>query len=254
MIVLISPAKTLDFSSPLATDKHSDARFIDSSQALINQLRQLSTPEISELMKLSDKLSELNHHRYQLWQHKHDTTNSRQAILAFKGDVYLGLQADKFNTQDFQFAQQHLRILSGLYGLLRPLDQIQPYRLEMGTALATANGKNLYEFWGDKLTRQLSKDIIAANAKAVINLASNEYAKAIQFRQLPLPVISPVFKDEKNGQLKIISFFAKKARGLMSAFIIKNRLQSPTDILEFDADGYRYNKALSSPEQPVFIR
>ena len=254
MIVLISPAKTLDFSSPTATGTYSEPRFSAQSQTLIKQLRQLSTVEISRLMKLSDKLSELNYNRYAKWQVNPGDEQARQAILAFKGDVYIGLEAATFTTADFNFAQRHLRILSGLYGLLRPLDRIQPYRLEMGTALTTAQGKNLYAFWGNTLTQQLNDDIAASRAKAVINLASNEYAKAVQLKQLIVPVINPVFKEKKNGQLKIISFFAKKARGMMSAYLIKNRLQTPADLLSFDADGYRYNAALSKRHQPVFVR
>jgi cytoplasmic iron level regulating protein YaaA (DUF328/UPF0246 family) len=254
MIVLISPAKTLDFDSPPSTKKESEPRFLNDSARLINGLRQLSAPEISSLMKLSDKLGELNHHRYQTWQPTPSTDNVRQAILAFKGDVYLGLQAETFNTADFTFAQKQLRILSGLYGLLRPLDNIQAYRLEMGIVFKTEAAKNLYEFWGDKLSQQLQQDIQSNKSKAVINLASNEYAKVVDFNQLDVPTISPVFKDSKNGELKIISFFAKKARGMMSAFIIKNRLQNPDDILAFEEGGYYYNPALSTPQSPVFVR
>lgn len=254
MIVLVSPAKTLDFNSPPATAKESEPRFMDDSAKLIKALRQLSPPEISKLMKLSDKLSELNYHRYQTWRKKPTAKNTRQAILAFKGDVYMGLQAETFASADFNFAQRHLRILSGLYGLLRPLDKIQAYRLEMGTAFKTGTAKNLYEFWDDKLTQQLNQDIQNCKAKAVVNLASNEYAKAIRFVKITTPVVSPVFKESKNGQLKIISFFAKKARGLMAAYIIKNRLTNSEDILTFNEDGYCYNSALSTPHQPVFIR
>ena len=254
MLVLISPAKTLDYTSPLPTTNTSEPRFMADSATLVKDLQQLEAPDIARLMKLSDKLGELNYHRFQSWRRNPSADNNRQAILAFKGDVYVGLQAQAFKAADFNFAQSHLRILSGLYGLLRPLDTIQPYRLEMGTSFGNQRGKNLYEFWGDKLTRQLQRDIDQASAGAVVNLASQEYSKAVRFGQLKVPVISPVFKDSKNGELKIISFFAKKARGLMSAFIIKNRLKQPKDLLAFDAEGYQYNSALSTTDQPVFIR
>lgn len=254
MIILISPAKTLDYASPLLTSKQTEPRFMNDSAALIRDLKKLSAPQVSSLMKLSDKLGELNHHRFQTWRKKPKAENNRQAILAFKGDVYQGLDVDSFNTRDINFAQKHLRILSGLYGLLRPLDAIQPYRLEMGTKFKTEKAKNLYEFWGEKLTDQLVNDVKAEKSNMVINLASNEYSKAVDLKNFPVPVVSPVFKEKKNGQLKIISFFAKQARGMMSAYIIKNRIQTREELLKFDDDGYRYNAALSSPEAPVFVR
>ena len=254
MIVLISPAKTLDFASPIPNTSITEPRFLSDSEELIAQLRELAPEEIARLMKLSDKLSELNYHRYHQWQSEHTDKNARAAILAFKGDVYLGLQAETFSLSDLKFAQNHLRILSGLYGLLRPLDQIQPYRLEMGTALSTKRGKNLYDFWGEKITEQLKIDIKNQKTNAIINLASNEYAKSVLFKQIIVPVISPVFKDWKNGEYKIISFFAKRARGLMSAYIIKNRLQKPEQLLDFNMDGYCFSPELSTSAQPMFIR
>jgi hypothetical protein len=254
MIVIISPAKTLDFNSPSITNIQSEPRFLDDSARLMSELRQLSATKISSLMKLSDKLGELNHHRYQTWQSSPTADNTRQAILAFKGDVYIGLQAETFTAADFSFAQKNLRILSGLYGLLRPLDNIQPYRLEMGTPFKTDKAKNLYEFWAGKLSQQLQRDIHTSQSTAVINLASVEYSKAVDFKKISVPVVSPVFKETKNGQLKIISFFAKKARGLMSAYIIKNGLRKPGDILQFEEEGYRYDQTLSTPQSPVFVR
>ena len=254
MIVLISPAKTLDFTTPPPIKTVTTPRFIDQSAELIKHLQTLSAPQISRLMGISDKLGELNHHRFQAWRKKPAAMQLKRALLAFKGDVYVGLQADSFKQADFNFAQQHLRILSGLYGLLRPLDAIQAYRLEMGTKFAINKSKNLYEYWGDKLSEQLNSDIDESKAKAVINLASTEYAKAINTKLIRVPTITPVFKDSKNGQLKIISFFAKKARGMMSAFIIKNRLRTPQDILDFTEAGYRFEPGLSTNLAPVFIR
>ncbi len=254
MIVLLSPAKTLDYETPPNTSIQTEPRFMDNSAELIKELKKLSAPQVASLMKLSDKLGELNHHRFQTWRKKPAEKNIRQALLAFKGDVYVGLQAETFKVSDFKFAQKNLRILSGLYGLLRPLDTIQAYRLEMGTKFQTNTAKDLYGFWGDSLTEQLNQDIKSSRAEAVINLASVEYAKVIKPKLLDKPIISPVFKEEKNGQLKIISFFAKKARGTMAAYIIKNRLNAPEDILTFDEDGYRYEKSLSSEKAPVFVR
>ncbi len=254
MLIVISPAKTLDYDSPLPTEQFSQPDFLDRSQQLIEELQGLTPADIAGLMKISDKLGQLNYARFQDWQRPFDLDNARQALLAFKGDVYTGLAADSFSAADFDFAQRHLRILSGLYGLLRPLDLMRPYRLEMGTKFANRAGKNLYEFWGDSLTEALNQQLAALNSDVLVNLASNEYFKAVQPKALQGEVITPVFKDLKGGQYKIISFYAKKARGLMSAYIIKNRLTTAEQLKAFDLEGYRYNAAMSSEREPTFIR
>lgn len=254
MLVVISPAKSLDYASPVKIRTFTQPGFLDDSAALITQLQQLSPAQVSSLMSISPTLGTLNHERYQQWHLPFDKDNARQALFAFKGDVYLGLDAYALSSQDIAFAQKHLRILSGLYGLLRPLDLIQPYRLEMGTSLKNAKGGSLYDFWGDKITEALNEEMAQAKNAPLINLASNEYFKAVKPKQLHARVISPVFKDYKNGQFKIISFFAKRARGLMSAYIIRNRLQHAEDLLLFDSDGYAYSAKDSTENAPVFLR
>ena len=254
MLHVISPAKTLDFDTPPTTAKHTQAQFLEQSQALIEQLRPLSPRQLSELMGISDKLGELNAQRFLNWQLPFTPSNAKQALLAFKGDVYTGMEPETFSEPDLAWAQQRLRILSGLYGLLRPLDLIQPYRLEMGTGFANNRGKNLYQFWGSQLTEQLNRELAQAPEPVLVNLASNEYWGAVQPGQLKGEVITPVFKDAKNGQYKIISFFAKKARGMMSAFIVRNRIERVEQLKEFDTAGYSYNPAMSSAREWVFTR
>lgn len=253
MLTLVSPAKTLDYESPLATDTYTQPRFTEQSQQLIETLRQLSVQDVAELMKLSDKLASLNVARYQSWEPEHTPDNARPAVLAFKGDVYTGLDAESFSEADFSFAQQHLRILSGLYGVLRPLDLLEPYRLEMGTRLKTASGDNLYQFWGDCITAALNEELKTSD-DVVVNLASNEYFKAVQPKALNARLITPVFKDFKNGQYKIISFYAKKARGLMSRYIIQNRIDAPEAIKAFDLEGYYFSPEQSKGDTWVFLR
>lgn len=253
MLTLVSPAKTLDYESPLATDTYTQPRFTEQSQQLIKTLRELSVQDVAELMKLSDKLASLNVARYQSWQPEHTPDNARPAVLAFKGDVYTGLDAESFSEADFSFAQQHLRILSGLYGVLRPLDLLEPYRLEMGTRLKTASGDNLYQFWGDRITAALNEEL-KTSGDVVVNLASNEYFKAVQPKALNARLITPVFKDFKNGQYKIISFYAKKARGLMSRYIIQNRIDAPEAIKAFDLEGYYFSPEQSKGDTWVFLR
>lgn len=253
MLTLVSPAKTLDYESPLATDTYTQPRFTEQSQQLIKTLRELSVQDVAELMKLSDKLASLNVARYQSWQPEHTPDNARPAVLAFKGDVYTGLDAESFSEADFSFAQQHLRILSGLYGVLRPLDLLEPYRLEMGTRLKTASGDNLYQFWGDRITAALNEEL-KTSGDVVVNLASNEYFKAVQPKVLNARLITPVFKDFKNGQYKIISFYAKKARGLMSRYIIQNRIDAPEAIKAFDLEGYYFSPEQSKGDTWVFLR
>ena len=259
MLILISPAKTLDFETPASVEYFSQPYFLADTEVLVEQLRQLSAPEISSLMKISDKLGELNASRYQTWQPSFDHTTAKQALLAFQGDVYQGMAVDNFNQQDFDFAQEHLRILSGLYGLLKPLDLIQPYRLEMGTKLTHSKLKDLsvntlYEFWQDKLTLATNQQLEQLNLKTVINLASDEYFKAVKPKLLKGDIITPVFKDWKQGKYKIISFYAKKARGMMAAYIIKNKLQNTQDLKNFSEAGYGYNDELSDRQNLVFTR
>lgn len=254
MLTLISPAKTLDFETPSVTDTFTQADFLDHSAELIDQLKQQSPDDIAALMKLSSKLSELNVQRFHDWQLPFTPENSKPAILAFKGDVYTGLEAESFSEEDFKYSQSHLAILSGLYGLLRPLDLIQPYRLEMGTKFANSRGANLYTFWGSIITDEINKRLAATDSQIVVNLASNEYFKAVQAKQLNAELITPVFKDEKNGQYKIISFYAKKARGLMAAYIMQNKINSVEALSQFDVAGYRFVAAESDAKTLTFKR
>lgn len=254
MLIVISPAKTLDFDTRPTTKLHSDPEFLHDSQLLIDELRALSPPRVERLMGISRELADLNFGRYLAWQTPFTPENAKQAVLAFKGDVYAGLQAETFTAKELKFAQHHLRILSGLYGVLRPLDLIQPYRLEMGTRLRSPSGANLYEFWGNKITIALNRQLKKNKSASLVNLASKEYFKAVEVRQLDADVLTPVFKDYRSGQYRIISFFAKKARGAMSAFIIKNKIVAVDDIKAFSADGYVYNKKLSSEKDFVFTR
>lgn len=254
MLLLISPAKTLDFETPAQTSVATQPDFLAHSQQLINELQQLSPLEVSALMKISAKLGDLNFGRFLNWHLPFTPENAKQAVLAFKGDVYTGMDAASFTKGDFTFAQKHLRILSGLYGLLRPLDLIQPYRLEMGTRFTNSRGKDLYQFWGDIITDQLNRELSSSRHKTVINLASNEYFHAVNVKRLDAEIITPVFKDRKNGQYKIISFYAKKARGMMSAYIIQNRITDIDAIRNFDCEGYRYSEASSSANEWVFTR
>ncbi len=254
MLVVISPAKNLDYETPAATKMHSQPLFLDHAQQLIEQLRQLAPHDISSLMGISDKLGLLNFDRFQQWAQPFDADNAKQALLAFNGDVYTGLQAESFSAADFTYAQQHLRILSGLYGLLRPLDLMQAYRLEMGTKFANSRGANLYAFWGDIITEALNKQLQQLKSQTLINLASNEYFKSVKPKQLNAEVITPVFKDWKNDKYKIISFYAKKARGLMAAYIIQQRITDLEGLKGFDLAGYGYNEAMSSAGELVFTR
>ncbi|BDZ74720.1 MULTISPECIES: peroxide stress protein YaaA [Methylophaga] len=253
MLTVISPAKTLDFDTPPTTQKHSQPRFLSHSQELIDTLRQMSTADIASLMKLSDKLAGLNVARYETWQTPFSLDNAKQAVLAFQGDVYTGLDAETLDEKQLTFAQKHLRILSGLYGVLKPLDLIQPYRLEMGTKLDNAKGKDLYAFWGSDIRQSLQAED-AMQDEVLINLASNEYFKAVEAKKLKARIITPVFKDWKNGQYKMISFYAKKARGMMSRYIIEHELQDPYRIKDFDTDGYRFSADMSKKDEWVFIR
>lgn len=257
MLAILSPAKSLDFETPLPSKKASTPEFIGDSRLLIDKLRQLAPADIASLMKLSDKLADLNHQRYAEWTGALDNTDpasARPAILAFKGDVYLGLDSYTLGERDLTWAQKHLRILSGLHGLLRPLDRIHPYRLEMGTSLKNPRGKNLYEFWGERVTDALNEAIEAQNQKILINLASNEYYHVLNPQRINARIINVGFREWKNGQYRFLSFFAKKARGSMARYMIDQRVKSLRALKDFDYDGYAYNEDLSKGDDWVFTR
>lgn len=254
MLALISPAKTLDYESALPTDQHTLPRLLEHSQQLIDVSRKLSASEIASLMSVSEKIAQLNVARFREWQPEFNFSNARQAIFAFKGDVYTGLDAYDLTSQDLEFAQTHLRMLSGLYGLLRPLDLMMPYRLEMGTKLANARGHNLYEFWGDKITQLVNADLEEANSDLLVNLASDEYYKSVKESKVKAEIIKPVFLDQKNGKYKVISFYAKKARGLMARYIIQNQLNRVEDLKSFNIDGYYFDAVSSIQGELVFKR
>lgn len=257
--MVISPAKKLDIDSgtanaEAATHPFSDADFLDDADELIQQLRELSPPEVSALMKISDKLGDLNFGRYLNWDKNLNLDNAKQALLAFKGDVYVGINANSLSDQDLEWAQDRLRILSGLYGLLRPLDLIKAYRLEMGTRFNNNRGKDLYAFWDNKITDALNQLLATQALPTLVNLASNEYFKAVKSKTLNAEIITPVFKDWKGDKYKIISFYAKKARGLMVGYAIRNRIEDVEQLKQFDGEGYRYNAAMSSAQEWVFTR
>ncbi|MCV2883506.1 peroxide stress protein YaaA [Aestuariibacter sp. AA17] len=254
MLVVVSPAKNLDFESQPVTSTYTQPRLMDDTQILIERCRALTPAQIGSLMKISDKLAGLNADRFAQWNIPFSPDNAKQAVLAFNGDVYSGLDASSLTEDDFAFAQSHMRILSGLYGLLRPLDLMQAYRLEMGTKLDNARGKDLYTFWGNTITNELNKAIADQGDNVLINLASNEYFKAVKPANLDAMVINPVFKDKKNGQYKIISFYAKKARGLMARYIIENRLTEVSQLKEFDVAGYTFCEESSTDTTLVFTR
>lgn len=254
MLTVISPAKTLDFDTPPTVRRKTQPQFLARSAELIEDARSMNPEDIRELMGVSEKIAELNHQRFMNWTTPFSLDNAKQSVLAFKGDVYTGLQAETLSGDQLNFAQQHLRILSGLYGLLRPLDLMQPYRLEMGLKFANRGGANLYAFWGDSLSTSLNSQLRKSGSPVLVNLASNEYFKALRPGALDAEVITPVFKDLKGDKYKIISFYAKKARGLMARYIIDNELNAPEGLKKFRAEGYRYNKAESTARELVFTR
>ena len=254
MLTVISPAKTLDFESKPVTPRFTQPQYLDHSQELIEQLRELTPAQISELMHVSDKIGGLNAARFGSWTPAFTQANAKQALLAFKGDVYTGLDAETLGEDDFTYAQQHLRMLSGLYGLLRPLDLMQPYRLEMGTKLANTRGKDLYAFWGTRISEWLNQAMADQGDDLLLNLASNEYFSAVKRTALKGRVINVDFKDQKNGQYKIISFYAKKARGMMSRFVIQERVNDPEQLKQFDVQGYYYSAEQSKADHLVFLR
>jgi len=254
MLAVISPAKTLDFESPCPALPWTMPDFLDDSADLVAVLRKMSRKQLEVLMGISPALADVNFRRFQEWKTPFSDDTARSALFAFKGDVYTGFHLDTYRKTDFQFAQKHLRILSGLYGILRPLDLMLPYRLEMGTPLKTPKGKTLYEFWGTALTDGLNDALSESGNKTLVNLASQEYFKAVSPSRINGRLITPQFKDLKNGQFKIISFFAKKARGMMCDFMIRNRITRAESLLDFESDGYRFNPSMSDAETWTFTR
>lgn len=254
MLALISPAKTLDYETALPTDIHTLPRLLDQSQQLIDLSRKLSASEIAKLMTVSEKIANLNVERFHDWNADFSFANARQAIFAFKGDVYTGLDAYSLTEDDLKFAQNHLRSLSGLYGLLRPLDLMMPYRLEMGIRLKNARGNNLYDFWEDRITNLINQDLEQAGSKVLVNIASDEYYKSVKEAKINAEIIKPVFLDQKNGKYKVISFYAKKARGLMARYIIQNKLEKLDDLKSFNTDGYYFDAESSIKGELVFKR
>lgn len=255
VLFLLSPAKSLDYDTPLPAGlPHTLPAFVPDAQRLIAVLREKSPQEVAALMSISDPLAALNVARYAAWQPRFTAANARQAVMAFNGDVYKGLQAQTLSGDDLQWAQQHVAILSGLYGVLRPLDRMQPYRLEMGTRLATDAGANLYQFWGARIAEHLNQRLAADATPVVVNLASQEYFKSVDRKVLKARVIECVFEDHKAGQYKIISFYAKRARGLMARWAIQQRAATPRRLEEFDLEGYAFHPASSQPDRLVFRR
>ncbi|MBK8973499.1 MAG: peroxide stress protein YaaA [Hahellaceae bacterium] len=260
MIVLLSPAKTLDYETPLPFEDHTQPAYLKQSGELVDLLKQATPEDLSELMGISHELAVLNVNRFQAWTRPFNLDNAKQAIYAFKGDVYEGLDAYTLDLEDLQFAQRHLRILSGLYGILRPLDLMRPYRLEMGTRLKNAVGSNLYQFWGATQTDHLNKTLAELRLispdeeNTIVNLASNEYFKSVKPAKLNARVVTPSFLDRKGASYKMISFYAKRARGLMARFIIQRQLREPAELEQFDLEGYRFDPTRSQLDAPVFIR
>lgn len=254
MLIIVSPAKTLDYESSWPAVKTTRPRLLDASETLIGYLREYAPADIARLMKVSDKIAHLNVDRFAGWHRPFTEDNAKPAVFAFKGDVYTGLDIGSFNNKELQDVQRRLRILSGLYGVLRPLDLMQPYRLEMSTKLPTDQGRDLYSFWGNAISELLNTDLRDEGSGILVNLASNEYSKAVKLDQLDAEVIEPVFQDEKNGQYKVISFSAKKARGLMAAWIIRRNPRTEAELAEFAEQGYRHAPEVSEPGKPVFRR
>ncbi|MDB5773327.1 MAG: yaaA [Burkholderia sp.] len=254
MLIVLSPAKTLDYDTPASTDVHTRPDFVKHSAELIDVLRELSPAEIGSMMQISDALSVLNTGRYASWSPRFTRKNAKQAVLAFNGDVYEGFDAPSLTVKQLDFAQSHIRILSGLYGVLRPLDLMQPYRLEMGTRLTNPRGKDLYAFWGDLVSEALNETLAANKSKALVNLASEEYFKAVKPSLLDVPVITPIFEDWKSGKYKIISFYAKRARGLMARYAAMKHLTDPEKLKAFDLEGYEFVEEGSTDRAWLFRR
>ncbi|MEO0896540.1 MAG: peroxide stress protein YaaA [Bacteroidota bacterium] len=255
MLFVISPAKKLDLSEETRfSEVHSQPRLMKDSQVLVNSLSKMSANKLGKLMHISDNLANLNYERYQSYEAPFSAANAKQALFSFKGEVYLSFELEQYGEEEFAYAQDNLRILSGLYGLLKPLDLMQPYRLEMGTKMKTRRGKNLYEFWGSRITKLLKDDLKERGTDTLINLASNEYFKSIKPKELNANIITPVFKEERDGKFKAIFLYAKQARGLMCDFAIKEKVQNPEDLKDFQGMGYQFNESLSSDNEWVFSR
>jgi cytoplasmic iron level regulating protein YaaA (DUF328/UPF0246 family) len=254
MLIVISPAKTLDLESDYKAPAVSQPAFLTDTRKLVRIMRGYSAADLGKLMHTSEAISTLNEERYKTWKTPFTSDNARASLFTFKGDVYTGMEAENFSAADLQYAQDHLRILSGLYGALRPLDLMQPYRLEMGTYLANERGKNLYAFWGDKLSLAIRRDLNVQGDNILVNLASNEYFSVLDKKVLGAEIVAPVFKDYASGLYRVLSFFAKKARGRMASWILKNRVKDVAELPDFSLDGYKYSKAESTPEKPVFLR
>jgi len=254
MLIVLSPAKSLDYKTPVQVKTPTLPEFVSESAKLIADLQKLSPQDVAKLMGLSDQLAALNVGRYRDWSKKFTAENSKPAIYAFDGDVYDGFDVKTLNSKDVAFAQDHIRILSGLYGALKPLDLMQAYRLEMGTSFKNARGKDLYAFWGSRVTDSLKKVLEKQKKPVLLNLASEEYFKVLQPKELDCSVIAPVFQDAKDGKYKIISFYAKRARGLMARYVVENRITDPANLKGFNVDGYKYFAAESTLEKPIFRR
>jgi len=254
MLTVISPAKSLDFKTPPVIREFTVPEFLNESEKLIGRLKMMTPKKISALMGISDDLGELNFQRFQSWQLPFTPENSKQAVFAFNGDVYQGLQAATLSEEILMLAQSKLRILSGLYGVLKPLDIIQPYRLEMGTKLKYYKSKDLYAYWNQTITRKINEAVSESGSSVLINLASTEYFKSIDRKKLKAELVTPDFKEFKNGNYIMISFFAKRARGLMTRFILENKISNPSDLVAFDSEGYAFNSRLSKAGNPVFTR
>ena len=260
MIIVLSPAKSLDYDTPAHIETHTIPDFVDDAAELIDGLRRLSPQQIGTLMSISDPLARLNFQRYADWSQHFSQTNAKQAVLAFNGDVYEGFDAKSLTHADLDYAQQHVRVLSGLYGVLRPLDLLQPYRLEMGTRFENARGKDLYAFWGERITHALNAQLehnqgkAKKGARVLVNCASNEYFKAVKPKTLTAPIITPVFEDWKGGRYKIISFHAKRARGLMARYIVENRIAEPGALKDFAIEDYAFDAAASNDSTYVYRR
>lgn len=254
MLILLSPAKSLDFETDVSRKLQTEPEFVPQAAVLMDVLRKKSSASLQKLMKLSEALGDLNHQRNQQWLEEPDAQMTRPAVNAFQGDVYQGLDVSSLTVPQQKRLQKHVRILSGLYGVLRPFDAIQAYRLEMGTKLKTRGGGTLYDFWGDTISERLQQTLQDLGSSLVVNLASNEYSRAARLKQLDASVVTPAFRDWKNGQYKMISFFAKKARGMMARYLITGRVRDEAGLQKFHSDGYAWNAELSKPGEPVFTR
>lgn len=254
MIVILSPAKRLNFEIPNMAGKHTIPSFMEESNFLVDRLKKFSARKLQKLMNINENIAETNYERYQNWSPEFNENVAKPAILAFRGDVFLGMDPQSYVIKDFDFAQDHVRILSGLHGILKPLDLIRPYRLEMGTRLKIGKSKNLYDFWNDKITQSISKSKAYQNDKIIINLASKEYFAAVNVDSIQGRIIEPVFKEFKHGTYRPVHIFMKRARGMMTSYIVKNKIQEPDQIKLFDWEGYEYNDQLTAGDQWVFTR